>query len=183
MSEEISFEDLELIPFTSPALKEAPQQVDLEKDDLKAIKFGLLQAMQKFGGVGLSANQVGIDKACFVIGDGKPEGMQKAFFNPLLIAVSDEEEVMKEGCLSFPGLWLMVKRPKQCTIMYHTSEGEEKTETYEGIGARVILHEYDHMVGQNMTQRVSKLKLERAFKSIEKKIKKYQRQQKHLKQA
>jgi len=175
--------DLELIPFTSPELKKPPQQVDIEKEDLKALKFELLQAMQKFGGVGLSANQVGIDKAFFVIGDGKPEGMQKAFFNPLLIAVSDDEEVMREGCLSFPGLWLMVNRPKQCTILYHNSEGEEQQETYEGIGARVILHEYDHMVGQNFTGRVSKFKLERAFKALEKKIKKYQRQQKHLKQA
>ena len=175
--------DLELIPFTSPQLKEPPKQLDIEKEDLKALKFELLQAMQKFGGVGLSANQVGIDKAYFVIGDGKPEGMQKAFFNPLLIAVSDDEEVMREGCLSFPGLWLMVNRPKQCTILYHNSDGEETQETYEGIGARVILHEYDHMVGQNFTQRVSKFKLERAFKALEKKIKKYQRQSKQLKQA
>lgn len=175
--------DLELIPFTSPQLKEPPKQLDIEKEDLKALKFELLQAMQKFGGVGLSANQVGIDKAYFVIGDGEPEGMQKAFFNPLLIAVSDDEEVMREGCLSFPGLWLMVNRPKQCTILYHNSDGEETQETYEGIGARVILHEYDHMVGQNFTQRVSKFKLERAFKALEKKIKKYQRQSKQLKQA
>ena len=86
---------------------------------------------------------------------------------------------MREGCLSFPGLWLMVKRPKQVVIKYYDEDNEEKIETYEGVAARVILHEYDHMLGANFTMRVSKLKLERAFKALEKKIKKHQRRMKH----
>ena len=121
--------------------------------------------------------------AVFVIGDGQLEGMQKAFFNPVILGVGDEEDSMKEGCLSFPGLWLMVRRPKQAMIRYQDEEGEEKMETYEGVTSRVIQHEYDHMLGLNFTMRVSKLKLERAMKAIDKKVKKYQRAKQRSKQA
>ena len=109
------------------------------------------------------------------------DGLQKAFFNPLIVGVGDEKEAMKEGCLSFPGLWLMVSRPKQCMIKYQDETGEEKIETYEGVTSRVIQHEFDHMLGYNFTMRVSKLKMDRALKSIDKKVKKYQRLQKRAK--
>ena len=141
--------------------------------------------MYHFGGIGLSANQVGIDKKFFVLGselitDEEENKFEKSFFNPTLLTVSEEEESVKEGCLSYPGLWLMVKRPVQCTIKYYNSEGEEIVETYEGVSARVILHEYDHMLGMNFTQRVSKLKLERGVKAAEKKFKKHQRRMARL---
>ncbi len=138
--------------------------------------------MEELGGVGLSANQVGLDMAVFVIGDNQPDGMSKAFFNPEILGVSDDKESMKEGCLSFPMLWLMISRPVQCMIKYYDEEGEEKMETYEGVTSRVIQHEYDHMLGQNFTMRASKIKLDRALKAIDKKVKKYQRSQARAKQ-
>ena len=130
--------ELELLPFTDKFLYSPPADVDCENENLPLLKNTLLLAMNKFGGVGLSANQVGLDMKYFVIGDNQPDGMQKAFFN---------------------------------------SEGEEMIETYKGVTARVILHEYDHMIGQNFTMRVSKLKLERALKALKKKVKKHQRQE------
>ena len=79
-------------------------------------------------------------------------------------------------------LWLMISRPVQCMIKYYDEEGEEKMETYEGVTSRVIQHEYDHMLGQNFTMRASKIKLDRALKAIDKKVKKYQRSQARAKQ-
>ena len=167
--------ELDLIPFFDPLLKTNPSPFDFEKDDAKDLKAKLLKKMYDLGGVGLSANQVGIDKKCFVIGD---EGdFTKAFFNMEIIGASEEEDSIKEGCLSFPGLWLMVKRPTHCSIKYFNEEGEEIIETYQGVTARVIMHEYDHMLGMNFTMRVTKMKLERALKALGKKVKKYQRQQ------
>ena len=122
-----------------------------------------------------NANQVGINAAAFVIGN-KEQKFEKIFINPEVIGVSKEQESIKEGCLSFPGLYLMVKRPIKCAIKYWNSQAEEMVEEYEGVSARVILHEYDHMLGQNFTMRVTKLKLERALKALQKKAKKYQRQ-------
>ena len=100
----------------------------------------------------------------------------------MIIGVGDETDSMREGCLSFPGVWLMVNRPKQAMIKYYDEEGEEQIETYEGVTSRVIQHEYDHMLGLNFTMRVSKLKLDRAMKAIDKKVKKYQRAKKRSKQ-
>ena len=177
--QEIKEPKLKLIDPMNDLLKRAPVKFDFEKDDPIQVKEDLLEAMEWVGGVGLSANQVGLDMAVFVIGDGQEEGVTKAFYNPEIVGCSKDEDVMKEGCLSFPGLWLMVKRPKQVVIKYYDEDNEEKIETYEGVAARVILHEYDHMLGANFTMRVSKLKLERAFKALEKKIKKHQRRMKH----
>ena len=181
--QEIKEPKLKLIDPMNDLLKRAPAKFDFEKDDPIQVKEDLLEAMEWVGGVGLSANQVGLDMAVFVIGDGQEEGVTKAFYNPEIVGCSKDEDVMREGCLSFPGLWLMVKRPKQVVIKYYDEDNEEKIETYEGVAARVILHEYDHMLGANFTMRVSKLKLERAFKALEKKIKKHQRRMQRFPQA
>jgi|TARA_B100001250_G_scaffold8502_2_gene7270 peptide deformylase len=182
-TEHTDLDELHLLPFTDPLLKRKPKPFDFDKEDAKAIKDKLIAKMYELGGVGLSANQVGIDRAVFVVGDGQIDGMQKAFFNPEILGIGKEMESMKEGCLSFPGLWLMVSRPKQAMIKYWDEEGEEHMETYEGVTSRVIQHEYDHMLGHNFTHRVSKIKLDRAFKALDKKVKKYQRRQAQAKQA
>jgi len=178
-------DDLELLPFNDPLLKRKPTPFDFEKNKkaAKEIKKTLIDNMYELGGVGLSANQVGLDMAVFVIGDGQVDGMQKAFFNPLIMGCGEEQDSMKEGCLSFPGLWLMVKRPKQVMIKYTDEDGEEKIESYEGVTSRVIQHEYDHMLCYNFTHRVSKMKLDRALKSIDKKVKKYRRSKTKEKQV
>jgi peptide deformylase len=173
-------DELELLKFNDPFLRRVPAPFrfeDMDKHgglDPKEIKERLLKVMYRDGGVGLSANQVGINAACFVMGD-KASAFEKIFINPKIIGVGDEQESIKEGCLSFPGLYLMVKRPKKCAIQYWDEEGEELVEEYQGVSARVILHEFDHMLGQNFTMRVSQLKLERAFKALQKKVKKHQR--------
>ena len=175
-----TYDGPELLHMTHPSLKKAPSEVNVETEDLKLLKEKLLEAMYFYGGVGLSANQVGIDGKYFVMGsklvtEEEENTFEKCFFNPKIVSVSKEETSQKEGCLSFPGLWLMVKRPEKVTLQYINSEGEEMVETYEGVSARVILHEYDHMLGANFTGRVSRLKLERGLKAAQKKYKKHQR--------
>ena len=84
-TETTELDKLELVPFTDPKLREVPQDFDFEKEDAKELKDKLITAMRELGGVGLSANQVGIDRKCFVIGD---EGdFTKAFFNLSLIHI------------------------------------------------------------------------------------------------
>ena len=174
-------EELELLRFDDPFLRRVPAPFRFEDMDehggldAKEIKARLLKVMYRDGGVGLSANQVGINAACFVMGD-KASGFEKIFINPKIIGVGEEQESIKEGCLSFPGLFLMVKRPVKCAVQYFDEEGEELAEEYQGVSARVILHEFDHMLGQNFTMRVSRVKLERALKALKKKVKKHQRQ-------
>lgn len=157
-----------LISFNDPLLKRAPELFDFEKDDAKEISKRLILGMKQFGGVGLSANQIGLDMRVFVIGGS---GLQeKAFFNPELLTVSKTGVTMREGCLSYPGLWLNLTRPDACTLKYQDANGEVVIEEFGGVYARVVLHEYDHMVGQNFTMRASSLKIQRALKALDKKV-------------
>jgi peptide deformylase len=119
--------------------------------------------MMKFGGLGLSANQVGLDVRCFIM---KTADMgNKAFFNPELTKASSETDLMKEGCLSFPDMFLMIKRSKVVEMKYFDSAGEEHFVTLDGVGARCVQHEIDHLNGIVFLQRASRMKLERALKS------------------
>ena len=165
--------ELELLPFADPQLKKRPEAFDFDDPENNAEELveQLFIAMRKFGGVGLSANQVGIDKAVFVMHGPKMD--EKVIFNPELINVSEESGVMREGCLSYPGLWLNIRRPLGCIFKYQDEKGEEVIEEFKGIPARIVLHEYDHMLGQNFTMRASKLKIERALKGLDKKVKRY----------
>ena len=115
---EVVYMKLELVKHPSDWLSKKldPWDFDNPPMDPVELKAEMLKLMKANLGIGLSANQVGMDMAVFVIGDGQIDGMQKAFFNPMIIGVGDETDSMKEGCLSFPGVWLMVNRPKQAMI-------------------------------------------------------------------
>ena len=128
----------------------------------------MTEAMEKFGGLGLSANQVGLPYRMFVMRtmhEGETESKVVPYFNPELTRVSQETELMKEGCLSFPDIYLMIKRSKTIEFKYQDVEGKEHTVMLEGLGARCVQHEIDHLNGILFLQRASKLKLERAMKA------------------
>ena len=161
-------EKLKLISFNDPLLKREPEIFDFEKDNAKELSEHLFNGMKQFGGIGLSANQVGFDKKVFVVGGAGLE--DKAIFNPELLSVGKTGVTMREGCLSYPGLWLNLTRPDTCVLKYQDINGEVVIEDYGGIYARIILHEYDHMVGQNFTMRASSLKIQRALKALDKKV-------------
>ena len=118
--------------------------------------------MERFGGIGLSANQVGLDVRMFVM--RTQDGIQ-AFFNPELTRISQETDLLKEGCLSFPDIYLMIKRSKVVEMKYFDATGEEHITTLEGLGARCVQHEIDHLNGILFLQRASNMKLQRALKS------------------
>ena len=138
--------------------------------------------MAKYGGLGLSANQVGLPYRMFIMG-GHPEiedGKVRCVFNPLINDVSSESVNLKEGCLSFPFLFLGIKRPKWCSVRYTDIDGEEIEETLHGMSARIFMHENEHMNGYVFTDLVSKLKLERAETAKAKLIKEIQKREKNL---
>ena len=95
-----------------------------------------------------------------------------AMFNMEIEESSEDVSKMTEGCLSRPNLWLMVTRPRVIKVKYQTVAGDEVRTTLNGYLARVFQHEYDHMLGVDFTQRVSKMKLDRAIKKMKKDFKK-----------
>ena len=164
---------MELIKFTDPALRKVPETFDFETGNAKELADTLWEECRRLRGLGLSANQVGIDSKVFVM--GVDEKNRKNVFNPQVISVSKDTELAREGCLSYPGLWLSVKRPKQVTLSYQTVDGTHVVETFVGLQARIAQHEFDHMEGLNFSDHVSQLKLDMALKSLNKRARKYLR--------
>ena len=162
---------MQVAPFVDDTLKE----FDF-KDRVELSKV-MYDTMVKYGGIGLSANQVGLPYRMFIMG-GHPSienGKIRSVFNPLINDVSKETVSMKEGCLSFPFLFLSITRPKWCSVKYTDQHGKEIEETLHGMNARIFQHENEHMNGYVFTDLVSKFKLERAKESRKKMLKKYAR--------
>ena len=136
------------------------------------IKDNLIETMEHYNGIGLSANQCGVMERVFVMySDVKKKGII-ACFNPKIVSESDEEVFMDEGCLTFPGLWLKVKRPDGIEVTYEDENGEKQERAMFGLECRIFQHEYDHMEGINFTKKVSKLRLDMARKRQLKQAKK-----------
>ena len=136
------------------------------------MKDNLIETMEHFNGIGLSANQCGIMERVFVMYSDVKKKEIIACFNPKIITESDEEVFMDEGCLTYPGLWLKVKRPDGIEVTYEDENGEKQERAMFGLECRVFQHEYDHMEGTNFTQKVSKLKLDMAHRRQKKQAKK-----------
>ena len=136
------------------------------------MKDNLIETMEHFNGIGLSANQCGIMERVFVMYSDVKKKEIIACFNPKIVTESDEQIFMDEGCLTYPGLWLKVKRPDGIEVTYEDENGEKQERAMFGLECRVFQHEYDHMEGTNFTQKVSKLKLDMAHRRQKKQAKK-----------
>lgn len=158
---------LELLPFTDPMLQTAPPEFDFENPqcDPKELVNALTEAMYRMNGVGLSANQVGIPLRVFVYGMGKST---TGVFNPKIMGLSKETSVIKEGCLSLPGVFIAIKRSAAVVASFATIANEPTIVTLDGIEGRIWQHEYDHMEGRNFTMLASPLKMQRALSSLKK---------------
>ena len=175
--------ELKLIPPTDPRVQSAiaPFNNDMLKDegfkDRKELSESMFDTMKKYGGIGLSANQVGLPFNMFVLGD-HPEiekVLKMTCFNPMIVSSSVEEETMKEGCLTFPFVFLNITRPRKVVVKYEDENGDLKEGSLDGMISRVFQHEYDHMLGKTFVDGVSKMKLDMAYKKAEKMMKKYKR--------
>jgi peptide deformylase len=122
--------------------------------------------MQESNGIGLAANQVGIEARVFLM---RTQNIKEIFtpfalFNPSILEVSVEEELDEEGCLSFPELWIKVKRSSYVIAEFFDRDNNKRIIKFEGIDARCFLHELDHLNGTCFIEKVSKLKLDLALK-------------------
>ena len=150
-----------MVPLPDITFDEIKTKYDLTPQELYDNLKGTMAAMR---GIGLSANQVGLSIRAFVMYTDLKDGNVEIYFNPKITWQSDETEFFQEGCLSYPHLYLNLKRPKVVEFEYMDINGEQKTGKFGGLTARIFQHEYDHMEGTNFTRRVSRLKLDMAQK-------------------
>ena len=152
----------------------APFKDDMLKEhgfkDRKELVEAMFLVMKKYGGIGLTCNQVGLPFNMFVAGHENIEkGLSLAMFNPMIISGGVEEIMMKEGCLTYPYVFLNVKRPRKVVMKYEDAEGKTQEAHLDGMMSRICQHEYDHTIGRNFTEHVSKFKLKRAQEKASKK--------------
>ena len=148
--------------------------------DRKELTDKMFEFMSKSGGIGLTANQVGYELNVFVLGNhpSLESGMKLACFNPMIINSSKEVVAMKEGCLTFPFVFLTISRPRKVTVKYEDENGDLKEGHLDGMISRIFQHEYDHMLGRTFTEYASKMKLDMAYKKAQKMMNKYSKKKK-----
>jgi len=134
--------------------------VQLEKD--------MIEAMLTYDGIGLAANQVGINARMFVMGHRDNPENATAFFNPVVVANTEDVKDLEEGCLSFPGVFVNVKRPTAIKARWQNSKGETLEGEFSGYECKCFLHELDHLEGIVFQDRVSTLKWAMAVKKSKK---------------
>ena len=142
---------MKLLPEDDILLRRKSKRVDKIDDTVRNIAANLIRTMFDNNGVGIAAPQVGILKQIIVVlvGDNP-----KVMINPEILDISKEYCVMNEGCLSFPGQFYDIERPEKVKVKYRLLSGRPSIETYEGLVARIILHEIDHIHGVVFTEKL-----------------------------
>ena len=152
---------LEIVTYGDEALTKKAEPVREFGPEIAQLAADMLDTMRRGRGIGLAGPQVGRLFRLFVtqVDDDKP----RVFINPEIVLTSQDEADYEEGCLSLPGLYVGVKRPAAVKMQAWNEKGRPFTTEADGLLARVMLHEYDHLDGILFIDRLSPAKRERAL--------------------
>lgn len=159
---------MKLVYYPDSFLEKQVKEVNLEDPgfDPVELKKEMVEFMIANNGIGLSANQIGLDAKIFVMGDSVENSTM--CINPTVLQYTSDTQDDIEGCLSFPNVFVKIKRPKEILAKYWNENLEECTVKIEGYSAKCYLHELDHLLGITFKDRVSKLKWDMAQKKARK---------------
>ena len=152
-----------IVAYGDPVLRKIGVEVEKDYPLLKQLIENMFETMYESHGVGLAAPQIGKAINLFIIDssrfeDEKYPNVKKVFINAEILDESGDKWDFEEGCLSIPHIRENVKRHDRLRIRYQDENFETHEETYDGIVARVIQHEYDHVKGVMFVDRLSELK-------------------------
>ena len=136
------------------------EDFDFTNPPVNPVEFAqeLIENMKHYKGMGLAANQLGFPYRVFAF-DGKPPFV---CFNPVIISSSTETANLVEGCLTYPHLWIKMKRPDHVRARFQDPFGNVITKVFGGYNARCFLHELDHLNGINYTMKADRFHLDQA---------------------
>ncbi|WP_428389762.1 peptide deformylase [Mucisphaera sp.] len=161
---------LAIIHHPNPVLRQKARPIPEITDEVRAVAQRMLDIMHEAPGVGLAAPQVGLSWRLFVANPtGEPED-DSIYINPRFIELGREQEAADEGCLSLPDITCAVRRPITATIEAQNEQGETITLTAEGFPARVWQHEYDHLEGTMIIDKMTptdRIANRKALKALE----------------
>lgn len=156
---------MEVMILGNEVLREKAVPVEEVNDDIRALLTEMFETMRESDGIGLAAPQVGKSLRLFVV--RADDGINRTFINPQIIQTSPEQTSYEEGCLSIPKYYADVIRPEKITVQARNENGRRFTLEADGLLARVIQHEYDHLEGVLFIDRIDpakKAKVEEKFR-------------------
>lgn len=161
-----------IVLYPDPVLLNPTEPVATVDDEIRSLVRDMVDTMYAAPGIGLAANQVGVAKRVCVVdlSVGETPGELKVFINPRIVA-SSGSEVAEEGCLSFPEIHLDIERPFTATVEAEDLDGTTFRVAAEGLMARAMQHEIEHLEGRVFLMNVSPLKRELVKRQIKKRIK------------
>lgn len=168
----------DIVIYPANVLKERAEEVKEFNEEIRNLVEDMFDTMYKKGGVGLAANQVGVLKRVLILdlnSRTEKQGKEKiVLINPEIVE-QEGEIVAEEGCLSLPGLWKKVKRAQYVKVKAQNLEGEEFEIEGEGLLARALQHEIDHLNGIVFIDRLSPLQKRLALEKYKKLKRKYEK--------
>lgn len=165
---------LDIFDMDDEVLRSQTESVDEFDDALKILVDAMFETLEEAEGVGLAAPQVGISKKIFVVNTRK-KGERYALINPEIIETSVDLVLYEEGCLSIPGFYRDVMRPARVKVQAQDVSGKFFTLDAEGLLARVIQHENDHLNGVLFIDHLDEKEKDKVVSLFHKKKKKYSR--------
>ncbi|MDR2659916.1 MAG: peptide deformylase [Spirochaetaceae bacterium] len=157
---------MRVLIFGNETLRQKSEPIKNINEEIETLVSGMFDILEKHQGVGLAAIQIGMPKRLFITQIGKD--IPRVFINPSVIETSGELADYEEGCLSLPGVWGHIARPKTVRLQAWNEKGKPFTMDADGILARVIQHECDHLDGTLFVDKLSALKRERLINKYEK---------------
>ena len=162
---------LKILEFPDPRLRTIAEPVEKVDDEIRQIIDDMFETMYDAPGIGLAATQVNIHKRIVVIDISEEGNEPRVLINPEFEVLTDDMDLMQEGCLSVPGFYENVERPERIKLKALDRDGEAYELVAEGLLAVCIQHELDHLNGQLFVDHISRLKRDRIRSKLEKKHK------------
>lgn len=146
----------EITLYPQPVLRKVAEAVEAFDEELGATVEAMYERMVASNGVGLAAPQVGIKQRILVLNPAGERGEgDLTLINPEILELSGPKAFHEEGCLSFPGIYADVERPEKCKVRAQDVKGETFEMDFDGFLSRIIQHEYDHLEGVLLVDRMS----------------------------
>jgi len=145
----------EVTLYPNPVLRQVAEEVAFDAE-LEELVRDLFERMFESKGLGLAAPQIGLKKRVLVLNkDGEDNENNLALVNPKIVSFAGPKTTFEEGCLSFPGIYAEVVRPDRCTVEAFDEKGNPINREFDGFESRVVQHEYDHLQGVLLVDRMS----------------------------
>jgi peptide deformylase len=166
----IEYELRQLVDFYDPILRQPTIPFDFaSRKDAELVAYTLTETMSYYGGLGLSANQIGLKDRVCAVNMGKEAWVM---FNPEIIDHNLVPAEYSEGCLSYKGLYIKCNRPNHIKVRFQAIFGQFVEQEFDGLTAVCVQHEIDHLNGIVFTDRISPINLEKAKRKVKSNLKK-----------